>query len=430
MPPAAEPIVRPNKRVRRRGIRWSVVLFVLGAALTVIATKHFRDRLSALPELRTVQVERREFRLTVGATGTIEPQEIAEIGATVPGKIVRFGQDLDDPTRAIDVGSRVTRGTVLVELDRESHEVGLRKAVAAKQLAEAEVGRLTAQLKEAARSRERADRLRETNAQSQWDKAITNHEMAEAELTIGQARLAQAAAEVQQAEINVARSVLRAPIDGVIIDRRANLGQNVGPGASGLFLLAKDLDRMRIRASVSETDVGKVSVGQPVTFTVDAYRDTPMKGQVAKILLNARVQNNFVTYDVLVDIDECQHTLLPNMTADVEFETARRAQAWLAPAGSLRWWPDSEQVVSTLSGMVRDERLDDKDEGPTLGSQAVVWVPAGDGRVRPVTVQVGIGDGLVTEIIGDDLREAMPLVVGTVKKTTLARIIPSAKIVR
>ena len=128
-------------------------------------------------------------------------------------------------------------------------------------------------------------------------------EAAVAELAIGRARVEQAMAAAKQAEINLDRTTIRAPIDGVIIDRRANLGQNVAAGISGLFLLARNLDSMRIRTSVNETDIGKISVGQPVTFTVDSHRDRQLTGRVEKILLNAKLQGNFVTYDVFVVID-------------------------------------------------------------------------------------------------------------------------------
>ena len=179
------------------------------------------------------------------------------------------------------------------------------------------------------RELQRAERLRATNSQSEFDKIETAHEAAVAELAIGRARVEQAMAAAKQAEINLDRTTIRAPIDGVIIDRRANLGQNVAAGISGLFLLARNLDSMRIRTSVNETDIGKISVGQPVTFTVDSHRDRQLTGRVEKILLNAKLQGNFVTYDVFVVIDGPTTMLMPHMTADVEFETAKREQAWL-----------------------------------------------------------------------------------------------------
>ena len=259
---------------------------------------------------------------------------------------------------------------------------------------------------------------------------MTAYETASADSAIGLARLEQSVAEARQAEINLERTTIRSPIDGVVIDRRANLGQNVAAGTSGLFLLARNLDGMRIRASVSEADVGKVAIGQPVTFTVDAYRDRTMTGRVEKILLNARVHGNFVTYDVLVSVDGPTTMLLPHMTADVEFETVKRERAWLVPTSSFGWWPSQEQIVPDFATFKRPAASDQTRNGPGEGDVAVVWVSAGDDRVRPLSVNVGIDDGVLSEVIGRGLRAELCVVVGTVKKTPLARIIPSVKTLR
>jgi len=392
----------------------------------VLATKHIRERISRLPELRTVQVERRDLRITVGTTGTIEPEEIVEVGAGVAGKILQFGEDPDTPKKTVDVGSRVAKGAVLFQLERELYEIAREKALAALTLAEAEVGRLRTQLEQAKRNLERAQRLRSTNSESDFDNIATAYEMAESGLEVGLARLAQAKAEAKQAEITLLKTTIRSPIDGVVIDRRANIGQHVLPAGPGLFLIAKDLTRMRIRASVSETDIGKIFPGQPVTFTVDAHRDQPMKGRVEKIQLNARMQGNFVTYDVFVTIEPSETELLPHMTADVEFEVIRRDNAWLVPIGALGWWPKPEQIACSSSTPDRPAHMADEDQ-QLEGEDGIVWAPAGRGLVRPVPVRIGIDDGVLTEVAGEGIRENMPVVVGNVKRTTLARVIPGAR---
>jgi HlyD family secretion protein len=403
------------------------MLILLVACSAVWGTIYVRNRMSSLPELRTVAIERRDLRLTVKATGTIEPEEIVEVGADVTGKIEMFGSDVDRPDEPIDVGSRVTKGSVVVQLDRQMYEVEWQKAQAALRLAEAEVAGLETQLKQAERDLERAQRLRNTNSQSDFDKIVTAHEAAVAELAIGRARREQSIAAARQAEINLERTSIRAPIDGVVIDRRANIGQNVGAGTSGLLLLAKNLDRMRIRASVSETDIGKVIAGQPVTFTVDSRRDATMTGHVEKIMLNARIYGNFVTYDVLVGIDSPTTMLLPHMTAEVEFETVKREQAWLVPTNSLDWWPRHEQIDPAFARVKPPAEFDKKTNVKVEGEAAMVWVPVDNGHVRPLQVHLGIDDGVVTEVIGVGIREGLPVVVGIVKETTLARIVPSVK---
>ncbi|MCA9267905.1 MAG: biotin/lipoyl-binding protein, partial [Planctomycetales bacterium] len=200
---------------------------------------------TTLPELRTVTLERRDLSIMVAASGTVEPETVVEVGALAAGRIQHFGPDADAPDKEVDVGSRVTKGDVLIQLDAELHELAVQKAQAALRLAQAEVGRLEAQLQNAQRELARAQQLRDTNSPSDYDKVQTTHQMAAAELAIGRARVDQALAEARQADINLARATIRSPIDGVVIDRRANLGQNVGPGAPGLLLIAKSVDRLR-----------------------------------------------------------------------------------------------------------------------------------------------------------------------------------------
>jgi HlyD family secretion protein len=179
---------------------------------------------------------------------------------------------------------------------------------------------------------------------------------------------------------------------------------------------------------VSESDIGKVRLGQPATFTVDAYRDQVMTGRVEEILLNARMHGNFVTYDVIVGIDRTDVDLMPHMTTDVEFEIVRRDQAWLVPTGALTWWPDTEQMERPVA---KDSWLTNENtEGPQEGDTAYVWVPGKNGKVRPMPVRVGIDDGVQTEVLGDGFDDDVPVVVGVIKRTTLARIIPTAKTLR
>ena len=403
----------------------SVVVLFLGIALIAIS---LANSSSALPELRTVNVEQRDLVITVGTTGTLEPEEVVQVGPDVAGKIIDFGTDIDEPERSIGVGSRVQKGTLLFQLDAEQYEIELQKADAAYRLAQADIARLQAQLQQARRTLERADRLRSTNAQSDYDEIVTANEMAAAQLAVGQAKLDQVAAELHHARVSLGKTTVRSPIDGIVIDRRANLGQYVNIGHPGLFLLAKDLDHMRIRAAVSESDIGKVRSGQPATFTVDAFRDQVMTGHVEEILLNARMHGNFVTYDVIVEIDPTNVELLPHMTTDVEFEIVRRNQAWLVPTGALQWWPGAEQMESSVADHALVTR--DNQDGPQEGDTAYVWVPGGNGRVRPLQVRVGIDDGVQTEVVGNGFADDLPVVVGVVNRTTLARIIPTAKTLR
>jgi HlyD family secretion protein len=258
-----------RRMTRRHLIMACVAVVVCVAGLCSVYTYRC---LAALPELRTVEVQNRDLRITIGATGTVEPAQVVEVGPLVSGNIVGFGGDPADSTKPLQVGARVAKGTVLARIDPQPYEVALRKAEAEERVSAAEVGRLETQLQQASAELQRAQRLRNTNSQSEFDKIATAYESARAELAISKARREQALAEVQHAQMNLDRTVIHAPIEGIVIDSRVNLGQNVSLANSGLFLLAPNLDNMQIRASVSETDIGKIHRGQSVSFSVDAHR--------------------------------------------------------------------------------------------------------------------------------------------------------------
>lgn len=427
MMPAPDKDARPRQRLQIALI--AVLLIVAGVGW------HIHHSLSGLPQLRTVELKRGDLRMFIAATGTVEPNEVIEVGALASGMVTGFGDGQSTRSNTVAapnhsalrstpvrVGTRVVKGGVLAQLDRELYEIELQKAVSSQRLAEAEIARLQTRLSQSTRALQRAEQLRQTNSESQYEQIATGHQIAMGDLEIAKAKLEQALGLVQQAEVNLARTTIRSPVDGVVIDHRIHLGQQATPSSPGLFLITQDLKLMRLRTSVSETDIGKVYPGQPVSFTVDGYRDAKLSGQVDQLLMNARVQGNFVTYDVLVTIGPHDVQLLPHMTADVQLETVHRQNAWLVPSESLEWTPTPE-----LGGNQDPiaEKLIDSDQ-----SKAVIWVAEADGRVRAVPVSVGVDDGVRTEILGDGFDASMPVVVGTIRETTLARIIPSVRTLR
>jgi HlyD family secretion protein len=204
----------------------------------------------------------------------------------------------------------------------------------------------------------------------------------------------------------------------VIIDRRVNIGQTVvsSLNAPSLFLIAKDLKRMQVWASVNEADIGNIHPGQPVSFTVDAFSGQTFRGEVGKIRLNASMTQNVVTYTVEINTDNSDGKLLPYLTANVTFEVTKRNNVLMVPNAALRWLPTSQQVAPDARQEVANAgRRGSGATQPTAGAgdrtQGQVWIV--DGRfVRAVTVTVGLSDGSATEVRSDDLREGMEVVVG------------------
>ena len=339
----------------------------------------------------TAAVQRGDIASTIAASGTIEPEELVDVGSQVSGKIVAFGTDAAGAE--VDYCSAVTNGMVLARIDDVTYlaDLDVARAQQSRALANVESARASERkakvdLDHARKDWERAQRIGVGLAlsQSDFDSYQASFETAEAALAvataaIGQAEAAvvEAKASVEKAERNLGYCTISAPVDGIVIDRRVNLGQTVvsSMSVSSLFLVAKDLAHMRIWAAVNEADVGQIHEGQGVAFTVDAFPGRTFRGTVRRVRLNATITSNVVTYVVEIDCDNPDGTLLPYLTANVEFETATARDALLVPARALRWAPEDAPASS--------ERPD-----------GVVWVLEDEaGPPRPVPVKVLLNNG-------------------------------------
>lgn len=393
-----------------------VFLAVIGAAF---AAWHWRGAWEETPRFRTLETKRGDLLISVSATGTVEPVEVIDVGAQIIGRIKEFGPDLNRPGKTVDYGSKVKKGDVLALMDDAPIQAELDKAKANLKLAEAELLRDDARLKQAQRDFERAKSLRDTNSESDYDRAVAQFEVAKADVAYGKARVEQAGIALKQTEINVGYTRILAPIDGVLIDRRVNVGQTVvaGLNAPSLFLLARDLNRMQVWAAVNEADISEIHNGQKVMFKVDAYRDRTFSGAVSQIRLNAGMSNSVVTYGVVVDIDNSDGKLLPYMTANLQFEVARRDNALLVPNQALRWRPTLKQISPSERSRFHAAAAGEKvQEEPVEVASSIVWIQSPDGLVRGKPITTGLSDGMNTEIKSDDLPEGSLLVVGTQRR--------------
>ena len=350
---------------------------------------------------------------TVAATGTIEPEELVDIGAQVSGKILSFGTGLDG--EVLDYCSQVTNGMLLAKIDDVTYqadldvaEAQLQRSKASEAVAEAQLKQAGVNARQARREWERAQRIGVGSALSQtaYEEYESAHENAEAQLGIAEAQLKQAKAAVIEAEASVDKArrnlsycEIVSSVDGVVIDRRVNIGQTVvsSMSASSLFLVARDLRRVQIWVAVNEADIGSVKPGGRVTFTVDTFPGRTFEGTVRRIRMNATVTSNVVTYTVEVDTDNSDLTLLPYLTANVQFEIDRADDAIVVPAKALRFSPPAPDGAPTPEG-------------------DAVFVDGGDGQPpRRVPVRVLLSNGVDTAVEpldGHSLQEGQIVVTG------------------
>jgi HlyD family secretion protein len=402
--------------------RTSVLIFLVVAAMAAVGIGFwsFWSRRNKAPVFSTALVKRGNVVTSISATGTIEPEEAVDIGAQVAGVIVAFGKD--KAGKSVTWGSVVDVGTVLATIDDSLYAAAVQTAKAqlgqgaANVLAtQANVLQQKANLLYATQNWNRAQKLGPSDAlaQSAYDQYEANHEVAKANLATAEAAVEQAKAAVEQdkanlltAQINLNYCTIKSPVKGVVIDRRVNIGQTVvsSLSAPSLFLIASDL-RHTIQAwiSVNEADVGSISAGAPVSFTVDAIPGRVFHGRVGQVRLNATMTQNVVTYTIEVDTDNSDGKLLPYLTTNAEFELGRRTGVLLVPNAALRWTPPPGQIAPGLSAKSRNQ--------PPRPDSATVWIE--DGKfVRPIPVHAGLTDGTSTEVEGEGLTEGLRTIVG------------------
>ncbi len=420
----------------------AIVLSMISAGAWWFSTKGDKS-----PNFSTVAVKRGNLEATISATGTVEPEEVVDVGAQISGIISTFGKDKYE--KMIDYGSPVEAGTVLAKIDDSLYaatvkaaRAQLQQAKANKISADANVLQMKAKLLQAQQDWDRAQRLgpSEALAKSAYDQYQANYEVGKANLAAAEASVEQTKASVEQAkagldsaQVNLGYCTIKSPVRGVIIDRRVNIGQTVvsSMSATSLFLIAKDLKHIQVWLSVNEADIGFISIEQPVTFTVDALPNRVFHGQVGKIRLNATMTQNVVTYTVEVNTKNEDGKLLPYLTANAKFKIGRRDGVLLVPNAALRWSPLPSQISPeakhkdrTHAGPSGSERERVHGDDSATHIRGTIWVEQGK-FVKPIHVIVGMTDGTVTEVEDRDLAEGLQVVVG--EATAESKVGPGAE---
>jgi HlyD family secretion protein len=364
------------------------------------------------PAYRFATVERGNIEATVSATGTLGAVTTVQVGTQVSGQVSAILVDFND---------RVKKGQLIARIDPTLQQQTVRDA-------QAGVERNRAELDQTEREYERNRQLFES-------KVITETEFSDVQYRVAVARANVKSAQVtlDRARQNLSYTSIYAPIDGIVVERNVDVGQTVAASLSApqLFLIANDLSRMQILASVDESDIGIIEEGQPVRFSVQAHQNETFTGTVKQVRLQSTTQENVVNYTVVVEVENPNGKLLPGMTATVDFLTGAATDVLTVPNAALRFRA-TEAMMTTVrpaqgaparsasaasSDSTRAQRTaaGQRENGPSDArprNVAMLWYLDESGALATARVRTGMTDGQKTEIQGRDLTEGMQVIVG------------------
>jgi HlyD family secretion protein len=390
-----------------------VATVVIAVAMMATTYYYTRDVAAEAPTFTTAQVTRGTIVATVEATGTLEAVTTVQVGSQVSGTISALHADFN---------SEVRKGQIIAELDASLFQTQVEQAQATVVRLQADVDRAKVQAADAALKLKRAHELfdRQLIPATDLETAESNARSADAAVKGAEAQVVQARASLNQAQVNLSHTIIRAPIDGVVIARNVDVGQTVASSlqAPTLFIIARDLTEMRVNASIDESDIGEIDPKQKVTFRVDAYPNEIFTGTVSQVRLQPVVQQNVVSYVTVIDVPNPELKLKPGMTAAVTIETGRADDVLKVPNAALRFTPRSPETA-------RDGRGNGRGSSSSEHVREAVWVLAQDLPTR-VPVETGITDGRDTAIVGGDLQSGVPVVTGTASTAATPSTSPSS----
>lgn len=370
---------------------------------------------------RFVTLQQGDLEAVVTSTGNLKAVTTVQVGTQVSGLIDRIFVDFNDNVRRGQLMARIDT-TLLVSAVKDA-QTALRRNQAQRDFSQVEL-----------------DRIQKLHDQAFSTDVELN--TAKYNLELAEANLVSAEISLERAQRNLGYSRIYAPMDGVVIERSVEEGQTVAASMSTpqLFLLANDLAKLEILASVDESDIGQIKKDQMVRFTVQAYDDVTFMGNVRQVRLQSAAQDNVVTYTAVVDVDNTDGRLLPGMTATVEFLVETVQDVYKVPNAALRFRP-TEEMMAAFRDRMMAAREAAGSERPEAGGQSaaggaataaasgaggwgggqgrtgggdsgMLWYIAEDGELSVARVRTGLSDGTMTEVDGRNLEEGMQLIAG------------------
>ena len=407
----------------KRAIVAAVVVLLAGAAVYFF----LHHRKPTAVKWETGKITRGNITARVTATGTLSALVTVQVGSQVSGRISQINVDFNSP---------VKKGQVVAKIDPQLFNAAVENAKANVAAAEGQLAQAKANAKNLDLQRQRSRKLREQNlvAQADLDTAEAAADAALANVQAEEGQLAQARAQLHQAQVNLAYTTIISPTDGTVISRAVDVGQTVAASlqAPVLFTIAQDLTKMQVDTSVAEADVGKLRPQMMATFTVDAYPTERFRGTVRQIRNAPTTVQNVVTYDAVIDVDNSDLKLKPGMTANVTFVYAEKRDVLRVPNAAMRFKPPAELLAPTApsGGAAAAKRPAGAapsgasasgtsgapsatsgasarrggHKSPLQSDERQVWALRGD-RPTPVNIKIGVSDGTQSEVVEGDLKE-------------------------
>jgi len=403
----------------RRIKRWTIASALMIAAVACAGIIWgLAAQKSNTPQYKTQEARRGELTVIVTATGTLEPTNEVDVGSELSGIIKSVEADYND---------RVKVGQILARLDTSKLAAQATQYKAALDSAGAKVLQAKATVSETRAKLAQLQKVRELSnnkvpSQTDIDAAAAAFERALADEASYKAAVSQARATLEANETDLSKSIIRSPINGIVLTRSIEPGQTVAAAMTApvLFTLAEDLAQMELHVNVDEADIGKVREGQEAVFSVAAYPNRTFDARISRAHYGSSTTSGVVTYETVLKVDNSDLSLRPGMTATADITVEKQESAILIPTAALRFAPPVEEAKKPSTGLVGSllprppspASKNDEDISATKKRQRV-WTLR-DGQLSAIPVTVGSTSGSMTEILSGDVSPGMALVVDTV----------------
>ncbi len=421
----------------------SAAILVIIAGVVLVLSLFSRNKNDIL-KYEKKALDKGNIEALVITTGTLNPVTTVDVGSQVSGKIDKL---------YVDFNSQVKEGQVIAELDQSQFITRVKQNEANYKSAEASLVKTKVTLDNTKKKYDRAMNLFEKDLISFEEKEAieTQYYSAMADIQSSEARLEQAESQLDSSKVDLTYTIIKSPIDGVVINRRVNIGQTVAATfqAPVLFQIANDLSKMQVECSVDEADIGKVKEGQKVRFTVDAFPDENFTGKVSQVRYAPEIIQNVVTYTTIVEVDNPEMKLRPGMTATASVVTGEAKNVLRVPNSALRFNPSlSPEEMRVLMESMRQEMRERRGgssrpegsgpgedahrqatqrpgsgqhasgmrgfsmQGARMRQFARVWIEDESGKLKMAFVRTGVTDNSYTEVVSGSLKEGQLVITG------------------